>query len=238
MARRSDGLKTKQRILSACAQLFIEHGYRKTTMAQIYELAGVSASSFQNLFGSKDGVLMEFVKTMYESQFAIASATTDSAERAWEVDEKLSLVYAYAAETAIQIAITDLNENVRECYLEAYTYEKSLDYIQHATAAKLFGAFGQYQPDLTEEDFYVLDFGSAGIMRGYMANPANAQFTTERKARAFIMQVFRSYKVPEDEVQRVLAFVEGLDLKATALQVMDQLFHQLALRYDFPLAAS
>lgn len=198
-------------------------------MAQIYELAGVSASSFQNIFGTKAGVLLEFVKTLFDSQFAIADGTVGPEDR------KLPPVYAYAAETAIQIAITDLNENIRECYLEAYESLESLEFIQHATAKKLLEAFGPYQPGLSEEDFYLLDFGSAGIMRGYMANPATARFTTERKARAFVSQVLGSYRVPEPEAQQILAFVAGLDLKAIALQVLDQLFRQLALRYDFPL---
>lgn len=226
MARRSDGLRTKQRILSACAQLFIQYGYHKTTMAQIFERAEVSASSFQNIFGTKDGVLMEFVQTLFESQFAFAHNSSE---------QELPPLYAYAAETSIQLAITDLNENIRECYLEAYSYEKTLNFIQHAMAPKLYETFGAYQPELTLEDFYVLDFGSAGIMRGYMANPATKQITTQMKARAFVSQVLLGYKVPAEEVQQVLVFVATLDLEGIARQVMDQLFQELALQYDFSL---
>lgn len=47
-----------------------------------------------------------------------------------------------------------------------------LDYIQRATAKELYRIFGPYQPELMEQDFYELEFGSAGLMRGYMANPA------------------------------------------------------------------
>lgn len=46
-----------------------------------------------------------------------------------------------------------------------------LDYIQRATAKELYRIFGPYQPELMEQDFYELEFGSAGLMRGYMANP-------------------------------------------------------------------
>ena len=35
--------------------------------------------------------------------------------------DSLPPVYAYAAETAIQLTLTELNESLREIYLEAYT---------------------------------------------------------------------------------------------------------------------
>ena len=41
-------------------------------MAEIIEQAGVSSSSFQNIFRAKDGVLTELVQFMFENQFAMA----------------------------------------------------------------------------------------------------------------------------------------------------------------------
>ena len=72
MAVRSDGLQTEKRILQACVRLFLENGYHQTTMVQILKEAQVSSSSFQNLFRSKDGVLLELVDFMFENQFGTA----------------------------------------------------------------------------------------------------------------------------------------------------------------------
>ena len=72
MAVRSDGLQTEKRILQACVRLFLENGYHQTTMTHILKEAQVSSSSFQNLFRSKDGVLLELVKFMFENQFGMA----------------------------------------------------------------------------------------------------------------------------------------------------------------------
>ena len=52
-------MAAKKRILTACVRLFIERGYNGTTVAEIIKEADVSASSFQNIFRSKDGVLSE-----------------------------------------------------------------------------------------------------------------------------------------------------------------------------------
>ena len=41
-------------------------------MLQIFKEAQVSSGSFQNLFRSKDGVLLELVNFMFENQFGMA----------------------------------------------------------------------------------------------------------------------------------------------------------------------
>ena len=224
MAVRSDGIQTEKRILQACVRLFLENGYHQTTMLQILKEAQVSSSSFQNLFHSKDGVLLELVKFMFENQFGIARNVTGAA---------LPPVYVYAAETALQITLTELNENLREIYLEAYTQERLLNYIQQSTAKELHRIFGPYQPELTEQDFYQLEFGSAGLMRGYMANPCTEDFSLEKKLNSFVTMALRGYKVPEEELQQVLAFISGLDMRSIAQNVMEELFRQLAMRYEF-----
>ena len=226
MAVRSDGLQTEKRILRACVRLFLENGYRQTTMMQILKAANVSSSSFQNLFRSKDGVLLELVGFMFENQFRIAGSVTGA---------DLPPVYLYAAETALQLTLTELNENLREIYLEAYTQARPLDYIQRMTANELQRIFGSYQPELTAQDFAELEYGTASLMRGYMANPCTAEFTLERKLEKFLTLSLRGFRVPEDEVQQVLRFLAGQDLRGIAQKVMEELFRQLAMRYEFSL---
>ena len=224
MAVRSDGLQTEKRILQACVRLFLENGYRRTTMLQIFKEAQVSSGSFQNLFRSKDGVLLELVNFMFENQFGMARSVAGA---------ELPPVYVYAAETALQITLTELNENLREIYLEAYTQEHLLDYIQRATAKELHRIFGPYQPGLTEQDYYELELGTAGLMRGDMANPCTADFPLERKLNKFVTLALRGYKVPEEELQKVLSFLAGLDMRGIAQKVMEELFRRLAMRYEF-----
>ena len=44
---RTSAKETKRRILQVCVKLFLEKGYKKTTMAEIIEKAGVSAAAFR-----------------------------------------------------------------------------------------------------------------------------------------------------------------------------------------------
>ena len=159
MALTNASLPAKRRILAVCVKLFLEQGYKKTTVAEIVQKADVSNSSFQNIFRAKDGVLTELVAFMFETQFDMARRTTGG---------QLSPLFVYAVETCIQLTLTELNENLREIYIEAYTHEEAAEYIHRQTAKELRRIFGSYQPELTPEDFYACELGSAGLMRGYM----------------------------------------------------------------------
>ena len=220
---RNQSQATKERILQVCVKLFLEQGYKKTTMAEIIEKSGVSSSSFQNIFRAKDGVLTELVQFMFSSQFGAARS----------IAGPLPPVFVYAAETAIQLTLTELNENLREIYIEAYSQKEASEYIMRQTAKELFGIFGPYLPELNEADFYMLEIGSAGLMRGYMARPCDEVLTLDKKIDGFISLSLRGYNVPKEQVEQALAFVQGLDICSIACRIMQELFRALAMRYDF-----
>ena len=165
----SASLPSKKRILTVCVRLFLEQGYKKTTVSEIVHKAEVSNSSFQNIFRAKDGVRTELVAFMFENQFAMARSTAG---------RQLPPVCVYAVETA----------------------------------KELFGIFGPYQPELTLQDFYDMDIGSAGIMCGFMAHPCDEELTLEKKLRLFLMMSLRAYHVPEAEIAQAVAFIEGLNM--------------------------
>ena len=222
----SASLPTKKRILTVCVKLFLEKGYKQTTLAEINEKAGVSFSQFQNIFRAKDGVLTELVEFMFSSQFGAARKIAGA---------DLPPIYVYAVETAIQMTLTELNENLREIYIEAYTQKEASEFIFRETAKELYRIFGPYQPELTEQDFYKMEIGSSGIMRGYMACPCEEEFTLEEKLRLFFLMSLRAYHVPEEEIHQVIGFVEGLDIRKVSEQVMQKLFQALAMHYEFSL---
>lgn len=226
---RKDGAETKKKILKECVQLFLEQGYRETSITQITEAAGITRGSFQNLFPTKDAVLMELVETMFGGQFVAAKGISGNG---------MPPVYIYAAETAIQLTITEINENLREIYLEAYTLPDTAEYIYLHTTAELMHIFGENFPDFAESDFYEMEIGTAGLMRSYMARKCDIHFPLGRKLKRFLTAAMRVYKVPEDEQAKVLEFVAALDIKAIAGDVIHKLFAMLEIKFNFTLSES
>ena len=224
---RRDSSETKRKILTVCVRLFLEQGYKNTTVSQIVDEAGVARGSYLNLFPTKDRILLELTETMFGGQFGVARSIADS---------KLPPVYAYAVETAIQMTLTELNENLREIYIEAYTQKEASEFIFRETAKELYQIFGPYQPELTARDFYDMEIGSASIMRGYMAHPCDEELTLEKKLRLFLTMSLRAYNVPKEETEQAIRFVEGLDIRTISEQVMQALLRALAMRFEFSLA--
>ena len=128
MPRKYDSKESKRRILSACVRLFIQKGYHSTTLAEILKEADVTNSTFQNIFHTKDGVLLNLTEFMFDSQFAAARNVGQ---------KELLPVYIYAAETAIQLTLTELNENLRDIYVEAYSNRNTTEYIFQRTSTEL-----------------------------------------------------------------------------------------------------
>lgn len=226
MSTRKDSIETKKRILSVCVRLFLEQGYKETTISQIVEEAGVARGSYQNFFHTKDGILMELVETMFSGQFNMARSV---------IGKDLPLLYIYAVETAIQLAITEINENIREIYIEAYLLPNTLEYIFLNTTKELKQIFGSYLPEYTDSDFYDMEIGTAGLMRNYMAKKCDIHFPFARKLECFLTASMRVYKVPQAEQEKVIAFVKTLDFEKMADGVLQKLFAELEMKYDFTL---
>ena len=226
MALRKDTLATKRRILSVCVRLFLQQGYHATPISQITAEANVSVGTFQNIFRTKDAVLHELIGFMFSGQF---SAARDMA------GPSLPPLYVYAAETAIQLALTELNENLRDIYLVAYSLPETAEYIHRQTAAELLAIFGPNFPGSGPQDFYELEIGTAGLMRGYMAQKCDLFFPLERKLERFLTAAMRVYRIPEADQQAVLSYIAGLDVKAMADGVMQRLFSLLEMTFDFKL---
>lgn len=57
MVTRNEIKDPKQRIITECVRLFVQKGFKATTMQDIIREADVSSGTFQNIFRTKDGVL-------------------------------------------------------------------------------------------------------------------------------------------------------------------------------------
>ena len=224
MITREEVKDPKKRILTVCVQMFIERGFKETTMHDIIREADVAAGTFQNIFRTKNGVLYELAEFMFSNQFGLARELSGKGS---------SPAFVYAAETAIQLALAELNENLREIYLEAYTQPKLSEYIYQKTSTELKAIFGRYNPTWSDSDFYEMEIGTAGMMRAFMARPCDKYFTLKRKTEKFLRMAFDVYHVPADEQAQVLGHIASIDMVTMADSVMKQLFSALEMTFDF-----
>lgn len=220
---RTSTIALKNQILSSCAGLFLKQGFHATTIKQIATEVGCSVSSVQNLFKSKDAMLVALVDIMFSGQFDSARSAIDSA---------LPPSYIYAIETAIQLTLVETNENLRELYIEAYAHPDIVEMIYQKTAVELYGIFGDRFDGYTVSDFYELDIGTAGIMRGYMSKKCDIYFPLERKIERFLTLTLTCYRVPPQEISQIIALIKGLDINAMTAGILNKLFLLLDTGFD------
>ncbi len=207
-------------ILYAAATLFMRNGFETTTVKKIAAEAGISPSKLMYEFESKENILCELVTYVIEGQFRAASHLMEGKSE----DPMLF----YAVETVLQLHIAESSEQLRNIYTSAYSLPKTSDIIQHNLTQKLERIFGAHLPHLETKDFYELEIASGGIMRGFLTIPCDMYFTMERKAHRFLETTFLVYRVPDEKIQEILAFVSQFDFDTIAKETVAQMLDFLS----------
>lgn len=224
--KQSGGLLTQQKVLRAAVALFLEKGYTKTTTGEIARAAGIGQSSFFHVFPSKEALLLELVRRMFDGQFALAE------QHSREED----LVFLYAVETALQLHIAELTESLRELYVMAYSLPTTADYLYHSTAKCLQTIFGTYLPGAQPKGFYEMEIASAGVMRGFMSVPCDMYFTIDMKITRFLDCALKLYDIPAKKRAAVTDSVLRLNLHTMAAGIIQKTVQQAEEGFEALLA--
>ena len=184
---------SKKRILTVCVKLFLEQGYKKTTVAQIVQQASVSNSIFQNIFRAKDGVLTELAQSMFSNQFAMARSTAGTQLLPYaQMDRFMArLSVGYPDHDAQMALLKDrLSENPLDAVSQVLTREELLAMQAEARAVQTSDALLDYITRLTmaSRDHAEIEVG---------VSPRGALLLCQMaKARAYLLG--RDFAVSED----------------------------------------
>lgn len=220
--KQADGLLTQQKMLRSAVALFLEKGYEKTTTAEISAGAGMGASTFFRAFASKEALLLELVKRMFDGQFDMVE------QRSPETDPVLH----YAMETALQLHIVELSGPLRELYVAAYTLPDTSSFLYHKTAQRLQNTFGPYLPEAQAKDFYEMEIASGSMMRGFMAVPCDLYFTIEAKITRFLGCALRLYDVEPRRREEIISTVLDMKLRDMAENIIHQTVAQAEAGFE------
>ena len=100
---------TRERIVSAAAELFAERGFHATPMTAVAEASGLSQSGLLHHFPTKDGLLAEVLRERDVRDLATLATAHDHAPRGWEVwDDMTRLVRLNSGRAALVRLFTSL----------------------------------------------------------------------------------------------------------------------------------
>ena len=215
--------ETRAQVLRESVVLFLEQGYRETTIEQIAACAGRTKSAVLRAYPDKEAILYALVTHMFSVQFSGARSTREAGE------DPLLL---YGVETALQLHICEISEELRDLYMAAYTLPSTMEYIYRRTAEELQRIFGRYLPDAVQSDFYELDLVSAGVMRGLMARKCDMYFTIDKKITLFLRCALKVYDVPAETREAVISRVLAMNLAAIARHTVENTIRLAQAGFD------
>lgn len=208
--KQPSGLLTQQKMLRSAVMLFMEKGYEGATTAEIARNAGMTPSSFFRAYSSKEALLLELVKWIFVSQYDLAQ----------QISKSEDFMLVCAVEGALELYTAEMNEQLREMYVTAYSLPSTSMYIYRVMSERLYQVFRSFQPEAKAKDFYEMEIASASMIRGYMAVPCDMYFTIEDKITRFLDCALKLYNVGKEERRRIIDMTLSMNLQKVAEDIV------------------
>ena len=210
------------KILTAATILFVQKGYEKTTLMDISKLSGVPKAKILYEMNNKEGILgllvAKFLDGVAEASDAVSKKLTD---------DKLMI---FMANEVLQIYMAEMNEDMRNLYLSAYSMPKTSEEVLRRRAELFYKDFGEDFPDLELKDFYELEIASMGIMRAYMSVPCSMYFTLEAKTDRLISTMLKIYDIDDERIEGTKEFMKKIDFEAVSEKAIEDVFEELGIK--------
>ena len=221
---RSDA-ETKElhrKILTAATALFVQKGYEKTSLTDIAKLSGVSKRIIIYEMNSKEEILVhlvaKFLDGVTEASDSVSTKLTD---------DKLLI---FMANEVLQIYMAEMNEDMRNLYLAAYSMPKTSEAVLRRRSEILFDKFGYLFPSFALKDYYELQIATMGIMRAYMSVPCDMYFTIEAKVDRLLSIMLKIYDVEKQKIDEVKEFIKKIDFESVSKNTVDAVFEEFSIR--------
>ena len=196
----------KTKVLQTAIKMFLENGYKKTTMRDIAANANVNYGSLMFAFKTKEALVCELVGFVIDCQFEVVSSTLKGITH--------DKILQYAVETALQLRIAEKSAQMKEMYIVSYSMANSSQVIYNNLTKKLQHIFKEQLPSLEEKDFYELEIAAAGIMRNFLTIDCDKYFTIDRKIKRFLETTFLIYRVSDEKIKEIIDFIDQIDFES------------------------
>ena len=213
-----------KKVLTAATALFIQKGYERTSLMDIANLSGISKRIIIYEMNSKEEILVhlvaKFLDGVTEASDAVSKKLTDDK------------VLIFMANEVLQIYMAEMNEDMRNLYLAAYSMPKTSDAVLRRRSQMLYEQFGDMFPQFALKDYYELEIATMGIMRAYMSVPCDMYFTLESKVDRLLSTMLKIYDVDSKIVDEAKEFMKKIDFEAIAKNTVADVFEELSIKIN------
>lgn len=194
--------KTEKKILKTAIRLFLENGYSKTTLKMISRECELRQGTIAYHFHTKDDMLYYLLQALTEFHGGIIDNG---------FNETKDVLFAYAAEIAIQIALCETDRKAWDLYYSAYSQFKTFEFIKSWAAQEHYMLFKDRLPKWTESDFRDKEHIASGIELAVFYAPCDRFFTLEKKISITLDSMMLLYNISEKERKETIDKIMEMD---------------------------
>lgn len=154
----------KKIILDVSRDLFISNGYKKSTIRQITEKAGINIGSLYHFYRDKEDILLHIVIEVYEVFMQKSKSI---------IGVDMNPVLQYSLINALELKSIDKLERIAEIYLEVYNSWRITEMMNLYSNERNQLFFHKYNKSFNEQDYYIRTLALRSIRLGFITERVN-----------------------------------------------------------------
>jgi AcrR family transcriptional regulator len=192
----------KQKILSVSRDLFIEQGYKKTTIRQIIQKADILNGSLYHFYQNKEDIFKQIIVTVADEALQLAKDLAHKYSDTRLID---------TLPDALQLYATQKHDKLAELFFEAYSAWPILNTFTKLIAVEMREAYQEYNPDFSEQDYYLRALSIVGCVRNFIAESFVEGKSGYQDKLAVILKMYQMlFNIPTFDIKDVIAKIENI----------------------------
>ncbi len=192
----------KRKILDVSRDLFIEQGYKQTTTRQIIQKADILNGSLYHFFENKEDIFKDIIMDVDQEVIELAKSFAGQYS-----DSILILAFPMA----LHLYVVERHPKFAELFHEAYSSWPILELFTKNCANLWRELYQDYNPGLTEQDYYLRALSISGCIRSFIAESLFMGNIGYQEKLNVVLRMFQLFlNIPAFDVGETVAKIEKI----------------------------
>lgn len=192
----------KKKILDVSRDLFIEQGYKKTTIRQIIQKADILNGSLYHFFENKEDIFKQIIVTVADEAIELSKGLAEKYS-----DARL----AHTLPDALQLYAIEKHAELAELFFEAYSAWPIFNLFTKKLTEEMRKSYQDYNPDFSEQDYYLRALIIEGSVRDFTAESIFAGNIGYQDKLAVILKMYQLlFNIPAFDIKDAIDKIENI----------------------------
>lgn len=201
----------REKVLNAAKELFIQQGYKKTTILQIVDRSGVLTGSIYHFFKNKEDIFKTLVLDLFDMGDSLVVESLDT---------NISPGLRTTILCTLELIAVELDERICELYYEAYNSNFIFESLVTRGTEFAQTLFREYNPSFAYDDYYVRVMAIKGVLRSFISHRyLHPQTSLLSRFEVFVDIGLQAFNVPLSEIDQVKSDLAGMTNQLVTMAV-------------------